>query len=65
MCVMCLKNRMGYLIIPKPIFSSREGINSGCRRFDLSPCFFAIFTQSVIAVTAVVAVQVVAVSTCH
>ena len=27
----------GYVIIPKPHLSSREGINSRCRRFDLSP----------------------------
>ena len=33
-CVMCLKHRMGYVIIPKPIFSSCEGINSLFRRFD-------------------------------
>ena len=33
--------RIGYVIIPKPHFSSREGINSRCRRFDLlfSPCW--------------------------
>ena len=30
------------VIIPKPHFSSREGINSPCRRFDLlfPPCWF-------------------------
>ena len=33
---------IGYEIIPKPHFSSREGINSRCRRFDLlfSPFWF-------------------------
>ena len=35
MFVMYLKYRMGYVIIPKPNCSSREGINSRCRHFDL------------------------------
>ena len=47
MCVMCLNwiiylsntshtryKRIGYVIIPKPNFSHREGINSRRRRFD-------------------------------
>ena len=35
MCVMCLKYTMGLVIIPKPKFSSLEGINSRRPRFDL------------------------------
>ena len=36
-----LYKRRGYVIIPKPHVSSRECINSRCRRFDLlfSPCW--------------------------
>ena len=49
---------MGYVIIPKPHFSSREGINSRCRRFYL--LLFAVLAQSVPAMTAVVAFQAVA-----
>ena len=37
----------GYVIIPKPHFSDREGINSHCRRFDL--LFFAVLAESVAA----------------
>ena len=42
MCEMCLKYRMGYVIIPKPNCSNLEGINSRCCRFDLLlfRCFF-------------------------
>ena len=46
-------------MIPKPHFSSREGINSRCRRFDL--LFFAVLAQSVAAMIAVVAAHVVTV----
>ena len=37
-----LYKRWGYVIIPQPHFSSREGMNSPCRRFDFlfSPCWF-------------------------
>ena len=46
---------IGHVIIPKPHFSSREGITSHCRRFDL--LIFAVLAQSVTAIsmTAVVA----------
>ena len=55
-------NRIGHVLILKPNFSSHEIINSRCRRFDL--LLFAVLAQSVAAtVTAVVAVQVVAVPT--
>ena len=33
---------IGYVIIPKPHFSSREGINSRCRRFVLTCCFLRV-----------------------
>ena len=49
---------MGYVIIPKPHFSSREGINSRCRRSDV--LLFAVLAQSVAALTVVVAAHVVA-----
>ena len=52
---------MGYVIIPKPNLSSREGIKSRC--FDL--LVLAVFAQSVAALTTVVAIQVVAVPTGH
>ena len=45
---------IGYVIIPKPPFSSREGINS------LYLLLFAVLAQSVAGMTAVVTVQVVA-----
>ena len=57
---------VGYLIIPKPNVSGREGTNSRCRRFDL-----LLFRRldSICRrhdnMTAVVAVQVVAVSMCR
>ena len=41
------------IIIPKPNFSN-EGINSHCRRFEL--LLFAVVSQSVVAMTAFVAV---------
>ena len=50
---------MGYVIIPKPHVSSREGINSR-RRFEL--LLFGVLAQSVAAMTAVVAAHVVGVS---
>ena len=49
---------MGYVIIPKPHFSSSEGINSRCRHFDL--LLFGGLAQSVAAIIAVVATHVVA-----
>ena len=55
-----LQTPIGYVIIPKLHFSSCEGINSRCHRFYLH---FAVLAQSVAAITAVVAVQVVAVPT--
>ena len=55
--------RRGYVIIPKPYFSGRIGINSRCRRFDL--LLFAFLAQYVTAMTTVVAVQVVAIPTGH
>ena len=61
-CVMCLTYGMGYVIIPKPNVSSREGTNSRCRRFYL--LVFAVLVQSFAAMIAVVSVHVVAVSTC-
>ena len=61
MCVMCLKYRMGNVIIRKPNFSGRDGINSRCCRFDL--LLFAVLAQSVAAMAAVVAVQVVTIPT--
>ena len=48
--------RIGYVIIPKPHCSSREGINSRCRHFDL--LLFAVLAQSVAAMTAIVVVAV-------
>ena len=51
-------NASSYVIIPKPHFSSCEGINSLCRRFDV--LFFAVLAQSVPTMTAVVAAHVVA-----
>ena len=42
------------LIIPKPHFSSREGINCRCRRFDLL-VVFAMLAQSVAAMTTLTA----------
>ena len=51
----------GYVIIPKPTFSDLVGINNRCCRFDL--LLFAILAQSVAALTTVVAVEVVAVTT--
>ena len=63
-CVMCLKYRMGdVIIISTPNISSSEGINSRCRRFDL--LLFAVLAQSLSDMTAVAAVQVVAVATCR
>ena len=44
-------------MIAKPHFSSREGINARCRRFDL--LLFAVLAQSVAAMTAVVTARVV------
>ena len=41
-----------YVIIPKPNFSSREGITSRCRRFDL--LHFPFLAQSDAAIIAVV-----------
>ena len=41
---------MDYVIIPEPRFSSREGINSRCRRFD--SLLFAVLAQSATAMTA-------------
>ena len=47
------QTHLGHVIIPKPHCSSRECINSNCRRFDL--LIFAVFGQSVrISITAVV-----------
>ena len=37
--------RIGHVIIPKPHCSSREGINSHCRRYDW--LIFDVFGQSV------------------
>ncbi len=48
-----LYKRIGYVTIPKPHFSSREGISSRCRRFDL--LLSAVLAQSVAAMIAVVA----------
>ena len=39
--------RIGHIIIPKPHYSSREGINSHCRHFGW--LIFAVFAQSVAA----------------
>ena len=47
---------MGYVIIAKPHFSSREGIISRCRRFDL--LHFPGLAQSDAAIIAVVAAHV-------
>ena len=47
-----LYKRIGYVIIPKPHFSSREGIDSRCRRFEL--LLFTDLAQPVAAMTAVV-----------
>ena len=41
-----------YVIIPKPHFSSREGIISRCRRFDLHFPFLAQSDAAIIAVVA-------------
>ena len=49
--------RMGYVIIRTTNVSRRVGIKSRCRRFD----FVAVLAQSVLDLTAVIAVQVVAV----
>ena len=49
---------MGYVIIPKPRYSSRDGINSGFRSFDL--LLLAVLVQSFAAMIAVVAAHVVA-----
>ena len=47
-----LYKRIGYvIIIPKPHFSSRECINSHCRRFDV--LLFAVLAQYVAAMIAV------------
>ena len=43
--------RIGYVIIPKPHFSSLEDINSRCRHFDL--LLFSVLAQSDAAMTAV------------
>ena len=51
---------MGYIIIPNPKFSNRQGTKSRCRRFDL--LLVAVLTQFFIVMTAVVAVQVFDVS---
>ena len=48
---------IGYAIIPKPHLSSREGINSRCRRFY--SLLFGVLVQSVAAMIAVVASHVV------
>ena len=48
--------RMGYEIIPKLHVSSRECMNSRCRRFDL--LLFAVLAQSDAAIIAVVAAHV-------
>ena len=37
---------IGHVIIPEPIFSSREGINSPCRRFDL--LIFAVLSMTAV-----------------
>ena len=55
-----IQTHLGYVIIPKPHFSSREGINSHCRRFAL--LLVAVLAQSVAAMTAVVAAHLVAVN---
>ena len=48
-----------HVIVSKPHCSSHAGIHSRCRRFDL--LLFAVLAQSVAAMTAIVAAQVVAV----
>ena len=53
-----LYKRIGYAIIPKPHFSSHEGINSRCRRFNL--LLFVVFAQYFAAMIDVVAAHVVA-----
>ena len=53
-----LYKRIGYVIIPKPHFSSREVIESRRRRIDL--LLFAVLVQSFAAMIAVVATHVVA-----
>ena len=62
MCHVC-EIYVGLIIIPKPNCSGRECINSRCRRFDF--LFFAALTKSVEARTAVVTVEVAAVSMCR
>ena len=60
MCLHALYKRIGYVIIPKPHFSSREGIISRCRRFDL--LHFPVLVQSDAArpyMIAVVAAQLI------
>ena len=47
-----LYKRIGYVIIPKPQFSSRVCINSRCRRLDL--LLFIGLAQPVAAMTVVV-----------
>ena len=44
-CVMCLKYRICYVIIPKPNLSGREGLTLVVA--VLPCCFFAVLTQSV------------------
>ena len=64
MCLMCLKYRMGYvIIISKTNISSSERIHYRCRPFDLM--LFAALTQSLGIMNAVAAVQVFAVLICR
>ena len=50
---------MGYVTITNQFCLGREGVNSRCRKFDL--LLFAVLVHYVVAITAVIAVQVVAV----